>query len=313
MLKIVTATVFLLFAACAFAIAPDPSSNNPYEILGVDPLVGDDNLTDAWKKLAIAVHPDSGGELSVAQTINEAYQFLKKNRAYYDAGLLAFNGEFKKSDTRPVPLSVGDEVRFQRLYQTYLQNERPARQMLPEDVGNKPVFMLYAVLHLSGEKFERREYRAYELRAYRELLTHLGLLHLTRSELNGILLNDPIEALEILLEHYDNFNVRLSTLNELFMAYNYLFLTSYDRTDILLNLLERMHNNGTLGDRRFEAIKNLALDSLLNWLAAYQDARRSIRKQYKPQYKRVRRLTYSLVKLPRRMLICMRLLVGRNP
>jgi len=310
---IVLFSVFF-FIPVSFAANRVPNSEDPYEVLGVDPTVSDDTLTSVWKKLVKSTHPDAGGSVEDAQTVNEAYQFLKKNREFYDRGLLPFNGQFKKAETRPVPLSVEEEARFQWLYRTYFLNLQRARERYGAFAEKKPVFLLYATLKASGESGRYdREYRSYELRAYRELLTQLGILSLTKFELNGILLRDPVEALDKLLEHFDNFNVRLSTIGELFAAYKSFYLTERDRTEALLELIQRLRANGILEDRRYEAIRSMALDSLLTWLAAYQDASRSNRRNYKDQYRQVRRLVLSMVSLRRQAQICVRLLIGHNP
>jgi curved DNA-binding protein CbpA len=304
----------LLLASPFAALAAEriPESDDPYEILGVDPLINDDALTDVWKTLAKIHHPDSGGQLQEAQNINEAYQFLKKDRVYYDGGLLPFRGQFKKSETRPVPLSVDEEVRFRRLYQTYLHHEPQAGEITGGEADNNKVLLMYTILHLSGET-HFSDFAAFELRAYRELLTHLGIFNLTKSELRGVLMRNPVQALEILLERYDNFNIRLTTLDGLFMAYNYLYLTDMETTEALLNLIERLKNNEWILDRRSETIKWMAIETLKNWLAVYLDAPRRIRREHKPTYKKARNLLFALESFPERMLICAKLLTGREP
>ena len=293
-----------------FANEPAPSSEDPYEILGVDPLISDSELTDTWKTLMKAIHPDTAGSETATQNINEAYQFLKKHRVDYDRRFLPFNGHFKKFETRPVPLSIDEEFFYQNLYHSIYSHHTRAQVMEPT-AG--PLFVFYAMLNLTGY-YSYQDWESWQLRAYRELLNKLGLLNsLTKSELAGIMRRDPVEALNVLLENYDNFNIRLSTLKDLFLAYDHFYLTDIEKSQEYLTLIERLKNNERIFDPRFQVIYASALKNLKDWVGEYQVQRKNVRRAHKPQYLRTRKLILGLEPFPKAMVSCMRMLLRMEP
>lgn len=50
--------LFIYSAWCSISLAQDPSSNNPYNVLGVDRGASHDQIHKAYKRAAMAYHPD---------------------------------------------------------------------------------------------------------------------------------------------------------------------------------------------------------------------------------------------------------------
>jgi DnaJ-class molecular chaperone len=74
----------------------DPSRNY-YEMLRLMPIANSDEIKKAYKKMAIANHPDRGGDEETMKAINEAYAVLgdAQTRAYYDR----IRAEFTRTST----------------------------------------------------------------------------------------------------------------------------------------------------------------------------------------------------------------------
>ena len=58
-----------------------------YHTLGVKPSASIEEIRAAYVDLAVANHPDKGGDEKVMSAINEAYTCLKKDRKRYDRRL----------------------------------------------------------------------------------------------------------------------------------------------------------------------------------------------------------------------------------
>lgn len=295
---------------------PIADSDDPYEVLGVSPDVDDDTITDVWRRLIKTLHPDAGGADEEAQIVIEAYQFLKRHRVNYDQGLMPFRGHFREGRAEAILLPPEQETRYQALLRRYLSFRTRALDLADLRIGHRGVFLLYAMLNLSGDRGGYMEFKPYQLRAYRALVGELGLLQrLTRSELAAIILRDPVEALERTLEHYDNFNVRLPIVQSLFYAYDLFYSSSPQKSLDFLALIERMKNNRMLFDPRgrFDRIRDMAVISLKTWLGNYLRTPRASRRDFHEQYKRTRRLVLSLEGFPASLDTCGRLLIGVPP
>jgi hypothetical protein len=305
------AVACLLIPRCLFAAETSFESTDPYQILGVEPAASDAELADAWKSLMKIHHPDSGGDVVVAQNISEAFQFLKANRTDYDRGILPFRGGFKADQTRMIPYTEQEEWEYQFRFLKYLRQESRARDLAKGTHG--PVFLHYAMINLAGDHLNYRKFRSWRLRAYSELLFYLGLTKLNRSELAGFVLRDPVEALTAMLEHYDNFNIRFSTLNDLFFAYEKFYLREIRKSRAFLTLIESLDANGLIYDRRFASVRERAGKSLKAWLKFYLDSPREFRSRNRLQYKKTRRLLLRLEPFPRNTRSCFYLLLGVPP
>lgn len=304
-------TACLLIPYPLFAAAAYSEGTDPYRILGVEPAASDSQLADAWKGLMKIHHPDSGGDVVIAQKISEAFQFLRVNRTDYDRGILPFNGEFKKEHARMVPYTAQEEWDYHLLFQKYRRQESRARDLAKGEYG--PVFLHYAMVNLAGDHLHYRDFKSWRLRAYSELIFHLGLTSLNRSELAGFVLRDPVEALIAMIEHYDNFNIRFSTLNDLFFAYEKFYLRDPPKSRALLRLLGTLNTNGLIYDHRFASVRERAVASLKAWLKFYLDSPKEFRSRNKAQYRRTRRLLLRLEPFPHKARSCFRLLLGFSP
>lgn len=56
------------------------NKNNPWAILGVEPGATQQEIKDAFRKLALSAHPDKGGTSASFAQINEAYNTLKNKK-----------------------------------------------------------------------------------------------------------------------------------------------------------------------------------------------------------------------------------------
>jgi hypothetical protein len=305
------AVACLLIPRSLFSAEMYPESTDPYEILGVDPGVSDRELVDVWKSLMKKHHPDSGGQVTIAQNISEAFQFLKGNRIDYDRGILPFRGEFKKTQTHIIPYTQEEEWGYRFRFIEYLRQESRARDLAKEEGG--PIFLHYAIMNLAGDHLNYGKFKSWRLRAYSELLFYLGLEKLNRSELAGFVLRDPVKALKAMLEHYDNFNIRFSTLNDLFFAYEKFYLREIPKSAAFLNLIESLAANGLIYDHRFSRVRERTVKSLKAWLGFYLASPREFRMRNKRQYKSTRRLLMRLEPFPRNTRSCFYLLLGIPP
>lgn len=65
-----------------------PLAASPYEVLGVDPAVGDDDLRRAYRVRLRQTHPDTGGDAAVFIRVQHAWELIgtAEARARYDRG-----------------------------------------------------------------------------------------------------------------------------------------------------------------------------------------------------------------------------------
>ena len=71
--------------------------SNYYDILGVQKNASEDEIRNAYRKLARKNHPDKGGDKDTFQKIQEAYETLsnpEKKSNYDNPGFNGFNGNF---------------------------------------------------------------------------------------------------------------------------------------------------------------------------------------------------------------------------
>jgi hypothetical protein len=312
-MKTLLLVFLLLFTFQAHANQSNPKSDYPYEILGADPAASDDALAEAWRTALKAHHPDRGGTTEDVRNIIEAYQFLKEHRELFDGGLLPFRGLYKREETRPVLLDYQEILKYQIAYLGYIRAEDEARELAGSDPEDHPVFLMYAVLNLRGDHDNYLRFQPWQLRAYRELLYHFDLLRLTKSELSGIVLHDPVHALYRLLDHYDNFNVRRSTLNDLFSAYNEFYVSDERKSVVFIRLIDRLERSHRLYESRFTVIREAAVTSLKRWVTEYYyglPADKRIEKR--SLYLRARRLILRLEPFSNYVRDCGRLMIGRR-
>ena len=100
---------------------------DPYKVLGVDQSADDQDIKQAFRKLAVKYHPDRGGDGNKFKEINEAYDKIKtaEKRQQFEAakqfGGDGFNFNFAQGD--PFDMQdmfaqfFGDGFRQQRRYQ----------------------------------------------------------------------------------------------------------------------------------------------------------------------------------------------------
>jgi curved DNA-binding protein len=100
---------------------------DPYQVLGVDQSASDQDIKQAFRKLAVQYHPDRGGDEDKFKEINEAYDKIKtqEKRQQFEAskrfGGDGFNFNFSQGD--PFDMQdiftqfFGDGFRQQRRYQ----------------------------------------------------------------------------------------------------------------------------------------------------------------------------------------------------
>jgi hypothetical protein len=318
---------FIVYCACSaalvlgssgsFARDSDLDSTDPYHVLGVEPSATDHELTDAWKGLIKIHHPDYGGNDRDAQNLNEAYQFLKKNRADYDERIIPFRGDYKKSDVTAVVVAETpqseDEKNYQVLYSIFLRNEQTARDLAGPNSENMRVFVFFAIMNLSGVRRNFGDFTSWQTDAYIDLVNHLDLFTLTKQEFTWVTLHDPAQALTGLMEFYDNFNIRFTTLVDLIRAQRFFYLTDKRSSLQFLSLFEGMASNRSLFEVRYSAFRKEILNTLKSWIRMYLDMPRSERRAYKDQYKRTRSLALRIEGFPKSIGTCTRLLLGVRP
>ena len=76
---------------------------DPYTLLGVDQSSSDQDIKQAFRKLAVKYHPDRGGDENKFKEINEAYDKIKtqeKRQQYESAKRFGdgFNFNFSQGD-----------------------------------------------------------------------------------------------------------------------------------------------------------------------------------------------------------------------
>jgi hypothetical protein len=69
-------------------VSDSPAAKTPYEVLGVDPSVGHDELRRAYRRLLRATHPDTGGSAARFTAVQHAWERIgtPEDRAAYDRG-----------------------------------------------------------------------------------------------------------------------------------------------------------------------------------------------------------------------------------
>ena len=68
---------------------------NYYRILGLQNCSSLEEIKRAYRSLALKFHPDRGGNEEHMKVINEAYEYLVKNKEEYDQTLLFRKRELK--------------------------------------------------------------------------------------------------------------------------------------------------------------------------------------------------------------------------
>ena len=65
-----------------------PAAPSPYEVLGVSATVSQEELRRAYRRLARATHPDTGGTAAAFQAVQTAWELVgdPEDRARYDRG-----------------------------------------------------------------------------------------------------------------------------------------------------------------------------------------------------------------------------------
>ena len=76
-------------------MSDSPASATPYEVLGVSPSVGHDELRRAYRRLLRETHPDTGGTAARFQAVQAAWELVgdPEDRARYDRGESAYVGD----------------------------------------------------------------------------------------------------------------------------------------------------------------------------------------------------------------------------
>lgn len=69
-------------------MSDSPAAPSPYEVLGVRPDVGHDELRRAYRRLLRETHPDTGGTAAAFQAVQQAWELIgdPEDRARYDRG-----------------------------------------------------------------------------------------------------------------------------------------------------------------------------------------------------------------------------------
>ena len=302
-----------VFTLQLHAIQSNPNSDFPYEVIGADTAATEEALNLAWRTALKTHHPDRGGSAQDVRNVIEAGQFLKAHRTLYDRGLLPYKGVYKPEETRPVPIEYEEILKYQLAYLGYMRVERKARELAGSDPDDHPVFLLYAMLNLRGDHEHYPSFQPAQLRAYRDLLYHVDLLRLTKFEVAGIALNDPVEALSRLLEHYDNFTVSRRTLNDLFNAYNEFYISNEERSESLIDLIDSMERSHRLYEPRYAVIRTAAVASLKRWVVEYfYELPRTERRERREIYLKARRLILNLEPFFNYVRDCGQLMLGRR-
>lgn len=68
---------------------------NHYRTLGLPNHSSMEEIKKAYRSLALKFHPDRGGDVEKMKTLNEAYEFLIKNKEQYDQVLLQARPKLK--------------------------------------------------------------------------------------------------------------------------------------------------------------------------------------------------------------------------
>lgn len=107
-----------------------PLSASPYEVLGVTPSVGDDELRRVYRLRLRETHPDTGGDAAVFIRVQRAWELIgtPEQRADYDrsrgsdAEWDGWRTPSVPADTRPRPKTYGEPgVRRRSRYETLLR------------------------------------------------------------------------------------------------------------------------------------------------------------------------------------------------
>jgi hypothetical protein len=116
-----------------------PLSASPYEVLGVPPSIGDDELRRAYRLRLRETHPDTGGDAAVFIQVQRAWELIgtPQQRAAYDRTRGSdtewdgWRAPAARTDTRPRPKTYGEPgVRRRARYETLL------REWAGEDVAD---------------------------------------------------------------------------------------------------------------------------------------------------------------------------------
>ncbi|MCS5719931.1 DnaJ domain-containing protein [Herbiconiux sp. CPCC 205763] len=69
-------------------MSDSPAARTPYEVLGVDPSIGEDELRRAYRRLLRQTHPDTGGDAARFVQVQHAWERVgtPEDRAAYDRG-----------------------------------------------------------------------------------------------------------------------------------------------------------------------------------------------------------------------------------
>ncbi|WP_217185022.1 J domain-containing protein [Streptomyces sp. AC495_CC817] len=93
-----------------------PLSASPYEVLGVDPAVGDDELRRVYRLRLRETHPDTGGDAAVFIRVQHAWELIgtPEQRAAFDRSRGSdtdwdgWRAPTVRTDTRPRPKTYGE-------------------------------------------------------------------------------------------------------------------------------------------------------------------------------------------------------------
>lgn len=313
---LITATLSLVAIFPPTASASNLTSTDPYEVLGLHPYAEDRELTIAWRRLIQIHHPDYGGNDVDAQNLNEAYQFLKKNRNEYDQRILPFRDVYKEVESRSLVVvgvpETEDHKRYRGLYKQWLDQEPRARDLASRFRGGK-IFIFFGTMNLSRTPRDFRQFTPWQVEAYIDLVSHLDLFSLTKAEFTWITLHNPVDALSSLFEHYDNFNVRFDTVIDLIRSYKVFYLEDDRSSKDFLQLMERMANNNLLFELRYKAFHKEISNALKAWIGSYLDKSKTERRELLDQYTRTMALLKKVDSFTGYSATCSRILFGIKP